>query len=705
MASSGSDELVDVGIRDDPDVNPSSLRFSVGNLVTYKDEDRNAWTEGEVVKVAQRLVGPRTSIFIHYIVWPHTDDVDGTVWVNGDTDNEIRPRPDDLTPDPEHFHSFLTPPEDPLSYLYTGLTSNPFSSDGRNMAQEFMRSGGVGEARINPDGSILLNMRGRRMTQSTFEIPNQVCGVPGNAVVDFAKLFHTRRQLHSQAQRGMLDIVGTFQSAVPPERSLRQLAQAAKTSNEKMLQLGDALMIGFHGWPRNSTRACNCYHAAGMGCQEDELLSENAGIAVGNPEAMVASANVYFTYIQCTLMGRHLSDGVSFSLLLLYTIQVPGGMDLLHKMIWWTTNSVKRGWISPFALALAESIEGIGLNRNPLVDEEIKKLMNPLNQLGKSRVLEMHFEQLQEQGLAPRGDPSNETIELFRVKADEIFKDLSMSSDGVHIEYRQLQRPPFPIVVVALHLSKQTVIKVVRLPGALAISPFTQQSFEFAWLRIAFELHLGDRQGRRRIRPFEFTVVDTHGNREFASYLEEALRGSGTLVRRVSHDDLIQVSSRRWWGRRYRLISLGEIIREVETGTILPMPGILHATDTDSAGDVVSGAQRDLIQSNARHLLSSVGDDKDQCLQKANQLSRQGTRLFEAADYTAAVKCYSVVIQLLSHVVDPDRRTCQLIGTTLAVRAACYLELEENATNPEFRRLLAQNAKKDCTLALESSWA
>lgn len=92
MASTMSDNDIGPGLRDDPDVNPSSLRFGVGNLVIYKDEQRNkGWHEGEVIKVSQRLELGNHSEFIHYIVWPNTEDVDGTVWVQGGTEDFIRP--------------------------------------------------------------------------------------------------------------------------------------------------------------------------------------------------------------------------------------------------------------------------------------------------------------------------------------------------------------------------------------------------------------------------------------------------------------------------------------------------------------------------------------------------------------------------------------------------------------------------------------
>ena len=699
MASDGNDDF-EPGIRDDPNVNPSSLRFEVGNIVMYKDQHRKGWCEGEVVKVAQRLEMGNHSQYIHYIVWPNVEDADGTVWVGGDTDAFIVPRPDDLTPDPAKFKPFLSHPEDPLSYLYTGLTNDPYTEDGENMAELFERLEMVDQARIDPDGCIRLNIGGHTVSSSTIEIPQEpIDGVPGHAAFQCGHQIHLRRHMHSNTSTRTLDIVGNFKSVVPSESSLRQLEEASRTSNEKMLQLADALMLGVHGWPRDPKRACDCYRAAAMGCLEEEL-DETTGIAVGNPEAMVASAYVIVTHIKCERMRLDLTKNVSYSQLLQTALRIPGGLDMIYQMIYWTHNSVKRGWITPFALELARCIKEVNLMNNRQVDEEIKQLIEPLFQAWKYRELEVEFQKLQEQGLVPRGNPSDATIELFRAKASEIFRSLPITSDTIHIEYRQVPRAPFPTVVFVLLPSKQSVVKALRLPDALAISPFSQQSFEFAWLRIAFELHLGDEKDRRRTRPSAFTVLNSHGNREFATYLEDTIRGSGTQVRLVSHGDPIQLSS----GRRGRSQpSLGEIIRKVET-RLLELPGLLYDPDA-AAADVVSGAQREFIQRYAHDLFASIGDDSDRILREANQLKTKGNALFISTDFIAAVKCYSVVIQLLSQLVNPDLTSYKLIGTLLSNRAACYLELEERGTNPEFRRLLVQNAIKDCTLALESSWA
>ena len=66
-------------------------------------------------------------------------------------------------------------------------------------------------------------------------------------------------------------MIETFK-ALDPEMSLAQLEVAAKSSSSKMLLLGDCMMLGLHGWPRDFWRACNLYRAAAWGCTEEEEL-------------------------------------------------------------------------------------------------------------------------------------------------------------------------------------------------------------------------------------------------------------------------------------------------------------------------------------------------------------------------------------------------------------------------------------------------
>lgn len=176
-----------LGMRDDTSIAPTALRFSVGNLVIYKPrgmmfgilhaEDTVGWYEGEVVKVSQRMrYSEERSEYIAYLVWPHRelpDDEIGTEWVLEDTDDFIRPRPPDLTPDPTKFKPLLVAPGDPYYYLYTYTKNFDSTIEECKEMENMYRRIGADDAKTNPDGSVTISQDGARLTTSIVEIPKE----------------------------------------------------------------------------------------------------------------------------------------------------------------------------------------------------------------------------------------------------------------------------------------------------------------------------------------------------------------------------------------------------------------------------------------------------------------------------------------------------------------------------------------------------
>jgi len=216
-------------------------------------------------------------------------------------------------------------------------------------------------------------------------------------------------------------------------------------------------------------------------------------------------------------------------------------------------------------------------------------------------------------------------------------------------------------------------------------------------------LHLGKEE---RTRPSLFTVHDSHGNREFASFLKNTINGSGTEVRLVPHDTSIIFKSRG--GRRRRnprqSASLGEVITELES-QLLEVQGLLY--DAQSAiVSVVSSAQQESVRQQAGRLIASTGNDREPIMWQAGQLKEEGNGLFTSREYDGAIiRCYSVAISLLNQLADHDFDTYKLLGTLLSNRAGGFLEIESRRIDTEFRKLIVQSAITDCTVALESSWA
>jgi hypothetical protein len=118
---------------------------------------------------------------------------------------------------------------------------------------------------------------------------------------------------------------------------------------------------------------------------------------------------------------------------------------------------------------------------------------------------ELHFERMQDKGLLPRGDPSDEVLQLFQPRAIEIFQNLSKTDDTIHIAFKQVSHPPFPMVVLSFYPSTKKIVKVVHLPKSF--TPYSLESFLCVWLLIAFDLHMGKLLTNERCRPKAFTVL------------------------------------------------------------------------------------------------------------------------------------------------------------------------------------------------------
>lgn len=291
-------------IRDDPDIEPSDLRFSVGNLVMYRASD--GWFEGEIVKVSQRFTVGSESRYIAYIVWPNREDVGGTDWVMEDTVDQIKPRMEDKTPDPAKVKPTLAVPDDPMHFLYTNIEKyDSKTSEGTDLADLINEIDFVEKAQTNPDGSVSFQAKdGSQMTSATVAIPQElVCGVePMTAMMYAATHISQRQPMRYDNKKAPPDMIQMFIAAVPTESSLAELERKAKSCPRKMLQLADVLMTGMNGWPRDPNRACTLYRASGWGCTEEEER-EMMGMPNGIPEGLLAAALLGVSYIKCTIMG------------------------------------------------------------------------------------------------------------------------------------------------------------------------------------------------------------------------------------------------------------------------------------------------------------------------------------------------------------------------------------------------------------------
>lgn len=681
------------GMNDDPNTDPSTLRFAVGNLVIYKRKD--GWQEGEIFRVAQLLTLGDRRQRIAYLVWPLCylpDDEMGTEWVYTDSDECIRPRPEDKTPDPANFRPLLTVPEDPMYFLYTNTEKfDAQCSDGPRVAD-------VLGGRENPDGSVSMNLKGRKVKTAMLNIPGNVHGVDGYT----AMIFSVNNISTRKSGPAMTDPMVHFESIVPPERSLAQLEKAAKTSNDKMLQLADALMLGCKGWPRDPYRACNLYRAAAWGCSEEEQMTVRYdSIPVGPPEALLAVCGTNIAMLR-QKAGIPLDKPCMPRIWMAEGLKSDENMEALRQICFWVSQALKlHGHVTPLALTMAQGIQDIRFLTDARVTDEIKEHCEQIMKAYQCRQLEIEAENMMEQGNLPRGDASEDALAQFAPKAVEIFEGMPKANDELYIEFKPIPRPPYSMVVLMMLPAKGRIQKVVTLPDSLQACPFSQESFEYAFIRLSYDLHLGRLRTNARNRPSVFSVLDDgHGNTAFAAFLEEKLKACNTQVK------LIKASKRI--NKKKTAKSYGTIVSGLMT-TLLDIPGFLFSVG--SMSDDASLAQEAFYDEAVIRSERAIGEGADinvsdkHHLQEASRWKSRGNELFQSRKFNIAVKCYSFALSHLRRVVKFDQTSYTLLGTTLSNRALCALGLADEANlTSEFRLRYTRMAIEDTETALRSSW-
>ena len=93
-------------------------------------------------------------------------------------------------------------------------------------------------------------------------------------------------------------------------------------------------------------------------------------------------------------------------------------------------------------------------------------------QAAEYREKEIEIERMQEKGLLPRGDPQDEVIQLFKIRAREIFLNLPKKDDIIHLEFKRIPRPPFPIWLSShSSLPSKMMLKLCVCPGVCNSPP------------------------------------------------------------------------------------------------------------------------------------------------------------------------------------------------------------------------------------------
>jgi hypothetical protein len=343
---------------------------------------------------------------------------------------------------------------------------------------------------------------------------------------------------------------------------------------------------------------------------------------------MIASASIAFGQLKLRC-GYSQEENCPIRELISEGLRSAENMGVLDNMFQWLSRALFYGHITPLTLVIGEAIRDMNLiNDRRLIrdigDENVKEILQAMEYRDK----ELQFERMQDKGLLPRGDPSDEVLQLFQPRAIEIFRNLSKTDDTIHIAFKQVSRPPFPMVVLSFYPATKKIVKVVRLPKSLQLTPYSLESFLRVWLLIAFDLHMGKLVTNERCRPKAFTVLDDgHGNSAFALYLKEMLVNCDTEVRLVAHSHTIKT------GKRSRS-TIGDITSEMTR--LLDIPGYL--IDDESSDDIVARAQEEYVDYLVDQQFGEDEADDDTCRLEAQRMKERGNQYFQRKDLTSAIR-------------------------------------------------------------------
>ena len=93
-------------------------------------------------------------------------------------------------------------------------------------------------------------------------------------------------------------------------------------------------------------------------------------------------------------------------------------------------------------------------------------------QAAEYREKEIEIERMQEKGLLPRGDPQDEVIQIFKIRARKIFLNLPKKDDIIHIKFKRVPHPPFPIWLPShSSLPSKMMLKLCVCPGVCNSPP------------------------------------------------------------------------------------------------------------------------------------------------------------------------------------------------------------------------------------------
>ena len=561
------------------------------------------------------------------------------------------------------------------------------------------------------------------------------CKEPGMMIVTYiAPRINFRRPIHELGRHNPEQL---FHSIFPTESSVEELEETIRSLEielsschqrlqlcKKLMNLGDALLLLFRPLQctRNYERAQSCYRAAGFGLSEQDA-KQPVGRAEGLPEAMCAYATMLHYSTERAVYGKiHNIDPASVPVagyerpmldteqILFWAIENPVLEGNLSTTIYLLSCALEHGWFSWLAFCYGQA-----LNEDGVEDKlrRFRSLRHPIDQrnIGTLQMAHRHHQiknQVQERKMLAEfrpsyhGVPRPETILAFAPKALEILRNMPVHlhqrsaklpslplSVDLKISFFELQVPSRPVCVLAICPST-LVVEILRIPDELQLHPFSEEVFQWIWLRIAFLIHLGLKKPNgsegngwhdphwSRVRPKTFRLKNVGGDILFADFLQrKCFLLPGTQVALTEVDDLDSVDEMGFHNedRRFHWAFIKFTIDQLQQEEIVKIRSPFFSKLSNSSGSILQ-----MMRS------SPLGTPREitSVLEKVDDIKARGNASVSGpGGYVKARDYYMTAIRELRTIIDPcmsSKAVYATMGTLLSNIAISGIEIAQTQT-------------------------
>jgi len=496
-------------------------------------------------------------------------------------------------------------------------------------------------------------------------------------------------------------------SIIPEDGDVRKIFKKAKTVPGKhILQLADIFQFGLCNMQQRIDLASDLYMCAACGLTHVQLANiedaTNARFAYpfGSPEALCAGAVCLWSTLSLQIFGEESPEDPIYAVLSnILETQDSFCRSYLNAVLMLLSHAIRRGFECPFAYRLGECMENNNilnlffpysrqlyymLETRRMRDHHLDKSM--LRKLLKGVEPNPHLETTPSM-LLVASRATEQQYEYFRPKATEIFLDLPvMYNYPWHIEFRELEVPPFPTVVLAFTPWFDINVKVIYLKDSNVYTPYSTESFEDVWGKIVFQMHTGNYEGGDRYRPPQLMFARKPGDMKFASFVIDKI-GNNCNTK----------------------------VRLVDTSTT-----VLHPYEADGPAtleSIVTMHHNRLLEGMIKDMKDSDWNDfscerkfehkkvflpVEELTKQVQNLKEEGNSYFTLKRYHPAIRCYSDAIYKIQLNPSANKEIHRLLGILLSNRAACFLNISKNVS--QSAKVTLQKCIDDCDIVLNSAW-